>query len=121
MARVDVGRLRMRGRPFFFFPAWCFVCKWSVKFVCCRDEILELPISYNLPLNSSSKNMSTGTSLVVQWLKLYAASAGGLGSIPGQETISRMPTKDPTRCAVAKTWHSQINKEVKIKKKKKKT
>ena len=54
---------------------------------------------------------------MVQWLKLCAASAGGLGSIPGQETISRMPTKDPTRCAVAKTWHSQISKEVKIKKK----
>ena len=120
MARVDVGRLRMRGWPFFFlFPAWCFVCKWSVKFVCCRDEILELPISYNLTLNSSSKNMSMGTSLVVQCLKLYAASAGELGSIPGQETTSCMPTKDPTWCAAAKTWHSQINKEVKIKKKQK--
>ena len=117
MARVDVGRLRMRGWPFFFlFPAWCFVCKWSVKFVCGRDEILELPISYNLTLNSSSKNMSMGTFLVVQCLKLYAASAGELGSIPGQETTSCMPTKDPTWCAAAKTWHSQINKEVKIKK-----
>ena len=49
-----------------------------------------------------------------QWPKLHTPSAGGLGSIPGQETTSCMPTKDPTWCAAAKTWHSQINKEVKI-------
>ena len=34
--------------------------------------------------------MSIGTSLVVQWLKLHAPSAGGLGSIPGQGTRSHM-------------------------------
>lgn len=28
----------------------------------------------------------TGTSLVVQWLRLRAPSAGGLGLIPGQRT-----------------------------------
>ena len=32
-----------------------------------------------------------GTSLVVQWLQLHAPNAGGLGSIPGQGTRSRMP------------------------------
>ena len=32
-----------------------------------------------------------GTSLVVQWLRLHAPNAGGLGSIPGQGTRSRMP------------------------------
>ena len=32
-----------------------------------------------------------GTSLVVQWLRLCAPSAGGLGSIPGQGTRSHMP------------------------------
>ena len=31
-----------------------------------------------------------GTSLVVQWLRLRAANAGGLGSIPGQGTRSHM-------------------------------
>ena len=30
----------------------------------------------------------TRTSLVVQWLRLHAPSAGGLGSIPGQGTRS---------------------------------
>ena len=32
-----------------------------------------------------------GTSLVVQWLRLSAPNAGGLGSIPDQGTRSRMP------------------------------
>ena len=31
-----------------------------------------------------------GTSLVVQWLRLHAPSAGGLGSIPGQGTRSHV-------------------------------
>ena len=31
-----------------------------------------------------------GTSLVVQWLRLRAPNAGGLGSIPGQGIRSRM-------------------------------
>ena len=36
----------------------------------------------------------TGTSLVVQWLRLHASNTGGVGSIPGQGT------KNPhaTRC-----------------------
>ena len=32
----------------------------------------------------------TGTSLVVQWLRLHAPNAGGPGSIPGQGTRSHM-------------------------------
>ena len=31
-----------------------------------------------------------GTSLVIQWLRLHAPSAEGLGSIPGQGTRSSM-------------------------------
>ena len=30
--------------------------------------------------------MKTGTSLVVQWLRLHASNAGGMGSIPGWGT-----------------------------------
>ena len=30
-----------------------------------------------------------GTSLVVQWLRLFALNSGGLGSIPDQGTINR--------------------------------
>ena len=44
-----------------------------------------------------------GTTLVVQWLRLHAANAGGLDSIPGQGTRShilklrvRMPQLDFT-------------------------
>ena len=32
-----------------------------------------------------------GTSLVVQWLRLYALNAGGLGSIPDEGTRSHRP------------------------------
>ena len=39
-----------------------------------------------------------GTSLVVQWLRLHAPNAGGLGLIPGQETRFHMPQlKYPVR------------------------
>ena len=33
---------------------------------------------------------TAGTSLMVQWLRLQAPNAGGLGSIPGQGTRSHM-------------------------------
>ena len=54
-----------------------------------------------------------GASLVVQWLRLYAANTGGPGSIPGQETRFHMLQlrvhilqlqKDPT-----KVQHDQTN------------
>ena len=43
-----------------------------------------------LGLSSSCQNIHPGTSLVVQWLRLHAPNAGGLGSIPGQGTRSCM-------------------------------
>ena len=62
----------------------------------------------------SSLNLITGTSLVIQWLRLQAANAGGLGSIPGQGARSHIPQlrvqmpqlKIP--CATTKTLCSQI-------------
>ena len=50
-----------------------------------------------------------GTSLAVQWLRLHAPNAGGLGSIPGQGTRSLMPKLKIPRAAT-KTQHSQIKK-----------
>ena len=47
-----------------------------------------------------------GTSLVVQWLRLQAPNAGGLGLIPGQGTRSHMPQLKMS-CAAIKTWRSQ--------------
>ena len=53
-------------------------------------------------------------SLVVQWLRLQAPYAGGLGSIPGQGTRSHMPQlKIP--CPTTKIRCRQINKECKKK------
>ena len=45
--------------------------------------------------NLDSKGECLGASLVVQWLGFHAPSAGGLGSIPGQETSSHMPQLRP--------------------------
>ena len=38
-----------------------------------------------------SRLLGEGTSLVVQWLRLQAPNAGGLGLIPGQGTRSHTP------------------------------
>ena len=75
-------------------------------------------------LEVRNKENQTGTSLVVQRLRLHAPNAGGRGSIPGQGTRSCMPQlKDTARHnvkiphamtkiprAATKTQHSQINK-----------
>ena len=45
--------------------------------------------SYNPPKGKNKED--TGTSLVVQWLRLHIYNAGDLGSIPGQGTGSHMP------------------------------
>ena len=54
-------------------------------------------------------HIRSGTSLVVQWLRLRAPSAGGLGSIPRQGTRFRM-VQLKTPCAAPETQHIQINK-----------
>lgn len=62
-----------------------------------------------------------GTSLVVQWLTLWASNARGLGSVPVWEARSHMPqikilyavTKDQRSQVLAiKIRHSQINKHI---------
>ena len=55
------------------------------------------------------KRKVSGTSLVVQWLRLQAPNAGGLGSISGHGTRSHMPQLQNMH-ATTKTGHSQINK-----------
>ena len=49
-----------------------------------------------------------GTSVVVQWLRVWAPNAGGPGSILGQGTRSHMPQLN-VPSASAKTWYSQMN------------
>ena len=60
----------------------------------------------------------TGTTLVVQWLRLHTPNIGDLGLIPGHGTRSLMPQlkiwhaamniEDPAYCNLF--WHSRINK-----------
>ena len=47
-------------------------------------------------VSSSIKQGGCKTSLVVQWLRLHAPKAGGLGWIPGQETRSHMMQRRPS-------------------------
>ena len=58
------------------------------------------------------KNTTSGTTLVVQWVRLHAPNAGDLGLIPGRGTRSHMhaATKHVATkilCATTKTWCSQ--------------
>ena len=52
---------------------------------------------------------------MVQWLRLCAPNAVGLGSIPGQGTRSHMHATTKILCAATKTQRSQINKNIKKK------
>ena len=55
----------------------------------CKHTALSLGESYQ-DTAQSVKNLSSGTSLVVQRLRLPSPNAGGLGSIPGQGTRPHM-------------------------------
>ena len=60
----------------------------------------------------------TGTSLLVQWLRLHDLNARGPGLIPDQGTRSHKAQQTVTiPCATTKTWHSQMNIFAKKKKK----
>ena len=58
--------------------------------------------------------MLMGTSLVAQRVRLRAANAGGLVSIPGQGTRSHMHAA--TKSSHAATQTCKINKQINIKK-----
>ena len=61
--------------------------RWSTSLIEKYKSKLQWGItSYQLEWPSSKKNLQTGTSPVVQWLRLCASTAGGKGSIPGQGT-----------------------------------
>ena len=55
-----------------------------------RQGMVLLPSPHSGAEFSELKKSKFGTSLVVQWLRLYTPNAGSLGSIPGQETRSHM-------------------------------
>ena len=52
--------------------------------------------------------ITTGTSLVVQWLRLHAPNAGGLDSIPGQGTRSHMHAATKSLHAATKSSHAAM-------------
>ena len=70
-----------------------------------RETQIKTPVRM-ASIKNNNNNNNTGTSLVVQWLRLHVPNSGGLGSIPGQGTRSHMlqlmiphaATNDSTCC-----------------------
>ena len=60
------------------------------------------------------KTKSTGTSLVVQWLRLHESTAGGVGSIPGWGT----KISHATQCGQKTKQNTKTNPKSTIKDKK---
>ena len=54
--------------------------------IICTDGLSRVSPSYQLGSGELSRNPSSGTSLVVQWLRPHASNVGGMGSIPGWGT-----------------------------------
>ena len=59
-------------------------------------------------ISSHLKNTSGVTSLAVQWLRLLASDAGGMGLIPGQGTKIHMPRGE------AKTKQNKTKNTIKL-------
>ena len=110
--------------------------KWRSRMPCSKLHSRKITLAWvrgpwcRVKENSYKTLLSEGaivTSLVVQWLRLCAPNAGGLGSIPGERTRSHVPqlrvcmlNEDSPCCnkdqrskmlsAAPKTQYSQINK-----------
>ena len=74
----------------------------------CSTLLIIREMQIKTPVRMAGIKKTTGTSLVVQWLRLHVPNAGALGSIPGQGTRSHMPQLMIPHAAT-KTWCSQIN------------
>ena len=87
----------------------------NLKFAICRCLFFFLDNGLNfilVPISAPASQIAflktteiSGTSLVVQWLRLHTPSAGGPGLIPGQRTRSHLlqqrlhaETKEPVCC-----------------------
>ena len=79
----------LKVRKTWYFSGFCLCLLKSVKMQQHPISLLENEISQVTTdtvwshLYVESKKVNFGTSLAVQWLRLRASTAGGLGSIPG--------------------------------------
>ena len=91
-------RLRAQGFP------WGLVCRYhlpstylnsrllerkkasNMDLIICTDSLSRVSPSYQLGSGELYWNPSSGTSLVVQWLRPHASNAGGMSSVPGRGT-----------------------------------
>ena len=63
--------------------------------LCIVDSPKRMTSAFRNIRAAKAKMISTGMSLVVQWLRLQAPNTGNLGSIPGQGTRSHVPKLRP--------------------------
>ena len=75
--------------------------------VCLQAQCTQEGVTWS-PDCTLVKKQDCVTSLVVQWLRLHAPDAGGLGLNPGQGTGSHM-LQVRVHIATSKAWCSQIN------------
>ena len=71
------------------------MCRLFRQAICCQNTTWKMASRWtNGDLTKQRKltfkHLQSGTSLVVQWLRLHTANAGGPGSIPGQGARSHM-------------------------------
>ena len=83
----------------FLFPRRFFISVPPLHIL----QIMFIKNLYGKKKKKKKRNLYGETALVVQWLRLHAPKAGGLGSIPGRET--RIPHA---------AWHSLKKKKRKL-------
>ena len=102
------GSSQPRDRTWVFHIAGRFLTVWATKEALLSfNSMLITSYIWCLPLQHSLfrpplvvlflhyRKKAAGTSLVVQWLRLWAPNAGGPNSVPGQETRSYVPQLRP--------------------------
>ena len=87
------------------WPLLSFKCLSSCLMFNASRKLPTITFFLILNLSTIKKTYNPGTSLVVQWLRLHASIAGGMGSIPGQG--AKIPHA---------VWHGQKQKQNRTKK-----
>lgn len=90
LLRENASRRNTVLKVLFYYMA----TTWSFQSSCVKKQA------------GKEKRSCTGTSLVVQWLRLHTSNAGGLGSIFGQETRSYMSQLKELACFAKKIPHA---------------
>ena len=92
MASINILHGKQKGKK---WKQWQTLFSWAPKSLQTVTAVMKLKDACSLEeklwqTQRAYWKAETGTSLMVQWLRLWAPNAGGLGLIPGQGTRSHM-------------------------------